>query len=264
MYACLDRSKPCPFPLPATATYLGENELGYYHMDGFFDGVANMFKRMVKFTPKSFTPSNIFKAVRNTTLTTMTGGIYLALPKGVKKTMENVANVALPVAAVGIGAAIAGPAVMSALGPKLQAAASILGKNVSSIGGTLFKAMGSLSQEKQSQVAQQVSAQDIAYAEQHNGQYPAHIQALIDQAEREQFEYAAAQTANSILNPMQRMLPTDNFTNASASLYPGLISQYEKALAQAQQGSDGTDWSPAVTVGALAGGSLLLILLLKR
>lgn len=258
MYARLDRSKPCPFPLPAQCTYLGEDENGYYHMDGFFDGIGNMFKRMVKFTPKSFTPGNIFKAVRNTTLTTMTGGIYLALPKNIKKTMENVANVAMPIAAAGITAAIVGPSVMSALGPKLSSAASLLGKNVSTIGKTVFGALGKLSPAGQSEVVNQIKPDDIVYAER-NGVLPSHIQALIDQAERDTYAYAAAQQSNMMLRPTNAMLaPPENA--GVPSVYYGLIEENRKKMEEAQA----LHSDQLVTVSAMAGGALLLILLMKK
>lgn len=259
MYCSLDKRKPCPFRLKPTETYLGESADGYYVMDGFFDNMGNMFKRMVKFTPKSFTPGNIFKAVRNTTLTTMTGGAYLVLPKSVKKTMENVANVAMPIAAAGIAAATLGPSIMTMVGPKLTVAGNILGKNLSSIGGSLFNALGKLSPAKQSEIAQQVTPNDIAYAETHNGQYPGHIQRLIEEGERQQYAYAAM---NSI-NPNMIRNPATSSTFASSDLYPGLQqARMEQMQAQGQPQEEGL--SSGATVGLAVGGTALLFLLLRK
>lgn len=259
MYCPLDKSKPCPFKLKPTQTYLGEDMNGYYVMDGFFDNVGNMFKRMVKFTPKSFTPGNIFKAVRNTTLTTMTGGAYLVLPKSVKKTMENVANVAMPIAAAGIAAYTLGPSIMSMVGPKLSAAGNLLGKNLSSIGGSLFQSLGKLSQAKQSEVVQQVTPEDIAYAETHNGTYPGHIQQLIDEGERQEYAYAAM----NALNPNTINRAATEALYAPASLYPGL--QQAQAAQQVQQGPVQEEGMySGETIGLAVGGAALLILLLRK
>jgi len=274
MYTRLDRSQPCPFPIPKTSTYLGEDANGYYWMDavpmedadglGFLKGLGNMFKRMVKFTPKSFTPKNLMKAFTNTTVGVATGGLAYLAPAGLRKTIFKAGETIVPVVAAAAGAAALAPAVLPMLSGKLSAAGGLLGKSGSSVGGSLFQMLGSLTGSKQSEIASQVTPQDIVYAETHQGRYPQHIMDMISKAEREQFEYAAAQTANQIMNPLQRMLPPTETTHASSSLYPGLISQYEQAFAKAQQGQDGTDWSPVVTVGAVTGGVALLILLMRR
>jgi hypothetical protein len=161
-------------------------------MDGFFDGAANMFKRMVKFTPKSFTMGNMYKGVVNTALTTATFGAYQLLPKNVRKTVYNIGKVALPVVAAGAAAVALGPSVMGYLGPKLTAAGGLLGKAASSVGGSLLQNLMKLAPSKQAQIAQQVTPRDIAQAEQ-TGRLPAHIQAAIDQAERESYAYAVQQ-----------------------------------------------------------------------
>lgn len=192
MYGCLDKSKPCPFPISPTQTYLGENELGYYVMDGFFDNIGNMFKRMVKFTPKSFTPGNLYEGLINTTLTVASGGIYQVLPKDIKKTVYDIGKVAVPVVAGAAAAAAFGPAIMSTLTPKLQAAANVIGKNLSSVGKGLFDAMGKLTQSQQAQVAQQVTPQEIVAIEQ-TGQIPPHVAAMISQMEQQAYGTAAAE-----------------------------------------------------------------------
>lgn len=259
MYTPLDKSRPCPFRLRPDQTYLGEDEQGYYVMDGFFDNIGNMFKRMVKFTPKSFTPGNIFKAVRNTTLTTMTGGIYLALPKNVKKTMEQVANVALPVAAAGIAAATLGPSVMSMIGPKLSMVGSALGKNISTIGKGLFDVLGKLSPSQQSQVAQQVTPQDILYAEQNQGQFPPQFMQYVDEVAKANYLPAV----NSVLNPTGTD-PRQFY--ADSSLYPGLQqAMYDQQMNQsAQQVEQAGNWSSGEVAAAVGAGVLVAYLVGRK
>lgn len=228
-------------------------------MDGFFDGIGNMFKRMVKFTPKSFTPSNIFKAVRNTTLTTMTGGVYLALPKSVKKTMENVANIALPVAAAGIAAATLGPSIMSMVGPKLSTVGNLLGKNISTIGKGLFDIMGKLSPAQQSQVAQQVTPQDILYAEQHQGQFPQPFVQYVDEVAKQNY----LPVVNAALNPTG----TDpNQFYASSSLYPGLQqAMLDQQMGQsAQQVEQAGGWSSGEVFGAVGVAVAVAVLVSRK
>lgn len=264
MYCQLDTSRPCPFPLSAHETYLGEDERGYYTMVwgfdeeetglGFFKGIGNMFKRMVKFTPKSFTPSNIFKGVRNTMLTTMTGGVYLALPKSVKKKMENVANIALPVAAAGVAAVTLGPSIMSMIGPKLSMVADSLGKNISSVGKGLFDVLGKLSPAQQSQVAQRVTPQDILYAEQHQGQFPPQTMQYIDEVARQNYGYAV----NASLPAQQ---PDLRQYFADALLYPGL--QQATMTAQQEPEPAGT-WSSGTVAAAVGAGVLVAVLIGKK
>lgn len=254
MYCPLDRTQRAPFPLKPTETYLGEDADGYYVMEGFFDNIGNMFKRMVKFTPKSFTPGNIFKAVRNTTLTTMTGGIYLALPKGVKKTMENVANVALPVAAAGIAAATLGPSVMSMVGPKLNAVAGALGKNISSVGKGLFDVLGKLSPAQQSQVAQHVTPQDILYAEQHQGQFPPATMQYIDEVAKSNYGYAV----NAAL-PGPQQDPRQFY--ADSALYPGL---QQAMMAPQQEQEPAGSWSSGEVAAAVGAGVLVAYLVGRK
>lgn len=228
-------------------------------MDGFFDGIGNMFKRMVKFTPKSFTPSNIFKAVRNTTLTTMTGGVYLALPKSVKKTMENVANIALPVAAAGIAAATLGPSIMSMVGPKLSTVGTMLGKNISTIGKGLFDVMGKLSPAQQSQVAQKVTPQDILYAEQHQGQFPQPFVQYVDEVAKQNY----LPVVNAALNPTG----TDpNQFYASSSLYPGLQqAMLDQQMGQsAQQVEQAGGWSSGEVFGAVGVAVAVAVLVSRK
>lgn len=160
--------------MPPGVEYLGEDANNYYfacpgndpQLGGFFDGLGNMFKRMVKFTPKSFTPGNLYKGFVNTTMAVGTGGMIYALPKNVRKTLYDVSKVAIPVVAAGVGAYYAGPAVMSTLGPKLAQAGAFLGKNIGAIGGKLFEFLGKLSPSQQQAVADKITGRQIAQMEQ--------------------------------------------------------------------------------------------------
>lgn len=180
-----------PTPPPGYA-YLGEDAHYWYfvspganpQLGGFFDNVGNMFKRMVKFTPKSFTPGNIYKGFVNTTLTVATGGIYQVLPKNIKKTVYEVGKVAIPVVAGGVLAVTAGPAVMGVLGPKLNAAGGILGKAAGSIGGNLFNFLGKLAPSQQAHVAEQITPQQIAEMET-SAMLPSSLQPMFTQAMEE-------------------------------------------------------------------------------
>lgn len=159
--------------MPPGLTYLGEDPNFYYfagpgndaELGGFFDGLGNMFKRMVKFTPKSFTPGNLYKGFINTTLGVASGGLIYALPKNIRKSIYNVGKIAVPVIAAGVGAYYLGPSVMSAIGPKLASAASMLGKNVSTIGGNLMSLMQKLSPSQQAAVAEQITPEQVAKME---------------------------------------------------------------------------------------------------
>lgn len=174
---------------PLGWTYLGEDERYYYFMrdganpqlGGFFDNLGGMFKRMVKFTPKSFTPGNIYKGFINTTLTVATAGAYQVLPKNLKKTVYEVGKVAIPVVAGGVLAATAGPAVMGALQPKLAAAGNLLGKAASSLGSNLFGFLSKLGPAQQARVVEQLTPQQIAEMET-SSQLPASVQPLFEQA----------------------------------------------------------------------------------
>lgn len=192
--------------LPAGSYYMGEDENFYYYMEqgatnqlgGMFDNIGNMFKRMVKFTPKSFTPKNIMKGFVNTTLTTATGGLYQVLPKNLKKAVYDVGKVAVPVIAGGVLAVTAGPAVMGILGPKLAAAGSLLGKGAmagATVGGQVLGLLNKLPQNKQAEVSQRLSPEDIAYMEQY-GQIPPHLKGYFDSMAQQTFNPPAPQVAS--------------------------------------------------------------------
>lgn len=159
--------------------YLGEDDQCYYYMDGFFDDIGNMFKRMVKITPKSFTPGNIYEGFVNLSLTTMTGGLYQVLPKNIKKTVYDVGKVAIPIVG-GAALAMANPGLMSSLTSKLSQAGSILGKHAGTIGGLLFGFLNKMPPAQQTQVAEQLTPEQIAQIEQ--GYVPPEVQALMKQA----------------------------------------------------------------------------------
>jgi hypothetical protein len=170
--------------VPVTWTYLGEDETGYVFLEGFFDDIGNMFKRMVKITPKSFTPGNIYKGFVNTTLTVASGGIYQFLPKGIKKTVYEVGKVAIPVVGGAVFAAM-NPVLMGSITSKLGQAASILGKNASTIGGAVFGFLNKMPPAQQAQVAEQLTPQQIAQIEQ--GYVPPEVQAMMNQAARQAY-----------------------------------------------------------------------------
>lgn len=253
MYSQLDRSRPCPFTLSPTQTYLGEDADGYYVMDGFLDSVGNMFKRMVKFTPKSFTPGNLLKAWTNTALTVGTAGIYHALPKNVKKSVFNVAKIAIPAASAAAAAVMVGPAVMSTIGPKLAQAGSFLGKNISTIGKGLFDVMGKLSPAQQSQVAQKVTAQDLVYAEQHQGQLPPQLMQYVDEVAQANYQ--------PIVNASQ---PVNAQLYASSSLYPGLQQATLDMQAGYQQQEQAGSWSSGEVAAAVGAGVLVAFLIGRK
>lgn len=259
MYCPLDRSRPYPFPLKPTQTYLGEDSLGYYVMDGFLDNVGNMFKRMVKFTPKSFTPGNIYKGFVNTALTGVTFGGYQPLPKGIKKTVYEAGKIALPVIAAGAAAYALGPSIMSTVVPKLSEASTYLGKNISTIGQGLFDILGKLSPAQQSQVAQQVTPEDILYAEQHQGQFPQPFVQYVDEVAKQNYLPAV----NAALNPTG----TDpNQFYASSSLYPGLQqAMLEQQMQQsAQQVEQAGGWSSGEVFGAVGVAVAVAVLVSRK
>jgi len=224
--------------LPLGTEYMGEDETYYYFsqpvanpsLDGF--DIGNMFKRMVKFTPKSFTPGNIYKGFVNTTLTVASAGLYQVLPKNLKKTVYEVGKVAIPVVAGGVLAMTAGPAVMGFLAPKLAAAGSLLGKAAGAVGGPLMNALGKMSGAGQATVASQITPEQIAQWDQ-TGSIPPSLAPLIERA-------------------LQQSLPP---MSGAASLYdPSAMAAREMQLAQAQQES-GFDWSTIMMIGipAIAG-----------
>ena len=227
--------------MPAGGTYMGEDALYYYWMNpqatnqlgGMFDNIGNMFSRMVKFTPKSFTPGNIYKGFINTTLTVATGGLYQVLPKNIKKSVYEVGKVAVPVIAGGVLAYTAGPAVWGILGPKLAQAGSLLKSGAGSImqmvtggkgggspqpgegqgygvlqssgsagstgsgvletasqtiqvGGQLMNLIGKLPQNKQAEVAEMLTPEQIAYMER-TGQIPPELRGYFDQLAKSSF-----------------------------------------------------------------------------
>lgn len=252
MYCPLDRTQRPPFPLKPTETYLGEDESGYYVMDGFFSKMGNMFKRMVKFTPKSFKPSTIMRAMTNTAMVAVTGGAYLALPSKLKNTIETAGTYVIPAAAGAYVAATAGPAVMSALGPKLSSVASALGKNISSIGKGLFDIMGKLSPSQQAQVAQRVTPQDILYSERNQGQFPPQFMNYVDEVARSNYGYAV----NASLPASQQ---DARQYYADSSLYPGL----QQAMQTPQEEPAGS-WSSGEVAAAVGAGVVVAYLIGKK
>lgn len=181
--------------LPPGTQYLGEDETYWYFshpganpaLGDFFSDVGKMFSRMVKFTPKSFTPGNIYTGFVNTTLTTLTAGAYQFLPKSLKKTVYDVGKVAIPVIAGGVVAYTAGPAVWGMIGPKLTAAGNILGKAASTVGGKFLDILGKFGSSQQAAIAQAATPEQIAQMDQ-TGQIPYDLQRVIDQAAAANFQ----------------------------------------------------------------------------
>ena len=246
-YATLTRSRTIPRParlaltrLPPGSQYLGEDRY-YYHFVkpgggsglGELGSISSMFSRMVKFTPKSFTPGNIYKGFINTVLTTSTGGLYQVLPKNIKKSVYEIGKVAVPIVAGAVLAYTAGPAIMAALGPKLASAGSMLGKAAGTVGGGLMDLMSKMPQHAQAQVATQITPEQIAQWDQ-SGSIPPSLENLLGKA-------------------MQDSLPP----SGAASLYdPSAMAAAEvrRRQAEAAQG-DGFDWSMLAMIGlpAVAG-----------
>jgi hypothetical protein len=193
--------------VPVGTEYLGEDETYWYfqlpdstnQLGGLFDNIGNMFSRMVKFTPKSFTPGNIYKGFVNTTLTVASGGLYQVLPKSLKKTVYEVGKVAIPVIAGGVLAVTAGPAIMGALMPKLAQAASLVGKAVSTVGGGLMNFLGKLSPGAQSKLVEAITPQQIAMMEQ-SQTVPPELVPMFREAERMSLPGASSGAA-SLYNP---------------------------------------------------------------
>ena len=217
---------------PHGAQFLGEDESYYYYTDNRepleLSGFGKMFKRMVKFTPKSFTPGNIYKGFINTTLTTATGGFYQLLPKNIKKSVYEIGKIAVPVIAGGVLAVMAGPAVIAMLAPKLAAAGGILGKVGGAVGGPLMNILGKFTGSQQSQIAQQVTPEQIVSMEQ-TGRIPASLLPLLDQMSRQ-------------------ALPVTS--TGAAQLYdPSMIAANEMARLQEQAKASRFDWQTLFMYG---------------
>jgi len=254
MYRPPMNAGPLPWMLrnrvPLGTRYLGEDETyWYFQLPGaryqlggsFFDNVGNMFSRMVKFTPKSFTPGNIYKGFVNTTLTVASGGAYQLLPKSLKKSVYEIGKVAIPVVAGGVLAVTMGPAIWGVLSSKLSAAGQLLGagskvlgggggqsagsdvigaantnnSNVPSgsgsfldtasrtinVGGQLMDLLGKLPQNKQAEVVQALTPEQIAQMER-TGVVPPQLQAYLDQMARGVFAPQQASVGSAALyNP---------------------------------------------------------------
>lgn len=237
--------------MPPGTQYLGEDETYWYFshptapyaLGGFFDDVGKMFTRMFKFTPKSFTPGNIYKGFVNTTLTAVTGGIYQFLPKDIKNKVYKVSEVAIPVVSAAVGAYYAGPAVMAVIGPKLTAAGSLLGKAATTIGGQLFNMIGKFSQAGQAEVAQNITPEQLAQMEQ-TGQIPASLQPILDRAAQMSFSQP----------PANQPVPV---TAGAAQLYdPSAMAALEM---QRQQQAQGSGFDPTMLLMIAAPVALVML-----
>lgn len=197
--------------MPPELAYLGEDQNYYYfagpgdnsNLGGFFKSLGKMFSRAVKITPRSFTFKNITRGFVNSTLGIASGGLIYALPKNVRQTIGKVAEIAYPTIAAGVAAVVLGPSVMGVLGPKLQSAASILGKNASSIGGNLMSYLQKLSPAQQAQVAQTLTPQQIAQMET-SAQLPAELTPMFRQAMAASLPPERPYGAGALYSPSER------------------------------------------------------------
>jgi hypothetical protein len=167
--------------LRETSSMLLECESGRLTLSGFFDDLGNMFKRMVKFTPKSFRPANIFRAATSTALTAVTGGAYQFLPSKVKRQVEEVGKIAVPAIAAIAGLNMLAPSVIPTLTSKLGTVANNLGKPLGQIGSALINQMMKLPAPQQAAIAEAVTPADLQQIEQ-TGQVPEHLQRLLMQS----------------------------------------------------------------------------------
>lgn len=204
--------------LPPGAVYMGSDDTGHYVcLDGMFDDVGTMFKRMVKITPKSFRPGNIFKAVTSGALTVATGGVYQLLPSKMKTQIENAGKMAVPIIGGAVLAYTAGPAVWNVIGPKLSTVGALLGKNVSQVGGLFSSVLGGLTKSGQAEVAQAATTEQLVQMEQ-TGQIPPALQSIINRAAQE----SLSPPTPTYGSPMAQGYVTDGVPNA-ATVQAGMM-----------------------------------------
>lgn len=229
---------PPPFVmrrLPPGTRYLGSDMTYWYFVhpganpavglgDSLFDKIGNMFSRMVKITPKSFTPANISRSIWR--ITPVSWALQAAAPKIEKEIYKKVVPIAVPAIAAAAVAVKVGPAVWQMLAPKLAVAAEFLGKHADTIGKSLFQVMGAMGPSQQAQAAQEVTPEQIVAMEQ--GQAPPDYLRML-----------AAQSAPPIG-------PADP-TSGAASLYdPQAMAAVELERQKREQG----DFDPSVLLFA--------------
>jgi hypothetical protein len=215
--------------VPPGTEYLGEDATYWYYavpgpasgeLGGFFDGIGKMFKRMVKITPSSFKPKNIYKAVVNTALTVSTAGLYQVLPKKAREAVYKFGTVAVPVVAGAALAYTAGPAVWSVLQPKLAAAGTFLGKHASTIGGKLFDFLAKVPQSQQAAIAEQLTPEQIAEMER-NQSLPPSLVPMFQQAAETSYPPPGETTGAASLYAPQPTAPVEAGMNTNVMLLIG-------------------------------------------
>lgn len=201
---------------------------GQLQLGGFFDDLGKMFTRMVKFTPKSFRPANIFRAATSTALTAVTGGAYQFLPSKVKRQVEEVGKIAVPVIAGTVALHAIAPSVLPAVMGKLKAAASILGKHagkIGEVGSALLNNMVKLPAPQQAQIAEAMTPQDIVYAEQ-TGQVPPHLANLFQQGAQQAYYPPAPPGPAAMVPAFQEPVPEPAPAPVQAGMFGGQMGLF--------------------------------------
>lgn len=241
-----------------TQTYLGSDAYGDFYMDGFFDSIGNFAKKIVHKPYESF-----IKA----TMVVGTGGLYYALPKNIQKKAVEIGKVAVPVVAGGALAVAYGPSIWNTLSSKFSAASKITsgtgdyGSNVIgsalktgatkatstdwlTMGGKFMDLLGKLPQNKQQQMAQAVTPEELAYIERY-GALPPRLKAMQEQMERDSYQYAYEQSQRAAQSP---------------SAYG--LAPFPEGPAVAQAGM--FDFSNPMTLALWAGGGVAVMLLFGK
>lgn len=150
--------------LPYERMQVTSEGLGELH--GF--KIGKMFKAAFKITPKSFRLSNILGGIASITSNVLTGGLASTIAPKVfsahSKTMKTAGKV-MGGAALAVGAVVAAPAVIGAIGPAVSTAAGWVGTNAGTLlsGASAFgKFFGGLSSSQQQQVANSITPEQVA------------------------------------------------------------------------------------------------------
>jgi len=199
--------------------------------------IGNMFKRMFKFTPKSFTYSNITRSIYRLTPISWVGQVVA--PK-LERKVYKAAPVLVPAVVGGTLAVAYGPQIYSVLAPKLAS----LGGLASKAGQTLMSFIGQLPGKQQAQAAQAITTEQ-AQAVAETGQIPPDLQQMLSQL---------ASQAQPPPPPYQTMA-------ASGYAQPGMADPsfgLPSAPAPTQTGIFG---DPTVAVWVLLGVSAVVVLM---
>lgn len=167
--------------VPPTWRYVGETPTEYVFVESGGEqqlgDISDMFKRMFKFTPKSFSYENITRSIYR--LTPFSVAMQLVAPK-LEKKIYKAAPVIVPIVA-GVGAGIAfGPQIMSMLGPKLAEAGASAGTTAMKVGGAIMSFMGKMNGPQQAAVAQHVTPEQITESDR-TGRIPESLVKIAEQ-----------------------------------------------------------------------------------